>query len=673
MDPRLGKTTSSTDTRNVAKAVDALVRNAQDIKKPFTRRWYDNQWFDDGFHYRFVSRTTGKIVDLAENGNIYNPYRAIPKASKQIRGIINTLLQNQYMPIVYPKRLIPDNYNNPQEYEMAKKATKTEAKKQGLWLQYMWQQQEMKQLVAQLFIIAAKQATSWLKVWPNRELERINVEIVDNWDMYYEGYKHSKADLNFMVEEHPKAIVDIWANEEFDESQKLKINPDNKYSSDQVKESYMRAKYGLNVPTDFNKTVLLREAYLKEHLDDDNRERISAQKDGKKILDGKKDGDIVIRQIYTAGSDLWLSDKYIAFDDFPYIPLQLEPGPFLQTPLIERFIQVNKSIDTIVSRVERYTNTMVAGAWQRRKGENHTPTNLAGGVVYEYEQSPLQQLNISPVPNYVFNFINLLNSFIAEQGMVMAGTNLPKGKQSAQAIEAIKAMEVNQLKMTDDQLKLFINRWAEMMLDLAHDYFVKPQEVVMIEQGEPTYFDIIGGGAYEKLQEVEATGLIDNNLDRYTPIKKDLTVEIKSEAGLGYTPEAKKAASVQLSQIMEGYAQQGLIPPQAMQKFISNLLEQFGFGNTQEVMELVTDPSNQQVPPQMLDQIKLAVAQVMADIMKAQQGGGEQPSPQGQNTGQPPVAGTGPQPMPNKPPQPNPNAATNTGLNPTNTGLQRPV
>ncbi len=64
MNPILGKTTSSTETRNIAKAVDQLVRNSRDIKKPFERRWYDNAWFDDGYHYRFVSRTTGKIVDL---------------------------------------------------------------------------------------------------------------------------------------------------------------------------------------------------------------------------------------------------------------------------------------------------------------------------------------------------------------------------------------------------------------------------------------------------------------------------------------------------------------------------------------------------------------------------------------------------------------------------------
>lgn len=597
------------------------------LRRPFERRWFDNDFFDDGFHYKFVSKSTGKMVDLSENGNIYNPFRSIPKASKQVRTIINTLLQQDHVPVVYPRRVIAENYTDPAMFQSAKKAAMDEAKKVGLWLEQMFKQQEMKQLIAQLFLIATKQATSWLKIYPNREEETVSVEIVDNYDMYVLGQKHNRTDLPFMIECKPKTIAEIWANPEFDEGQKLKMSPDNRYSDSQIKEAYMRSKYGLNVPSDFNKTVLQNEAYLMEYINDDNIIKIRAQKDAEKILKGRKKGDRVLRQVFSAGT-VWLKDTYISLVDYPYIPLQIEPGSFYQTPIFERFVHANKILDTIVSRVERYTNTMVAGAWQRRKGENHTPTNLAGGIVYEYETSPLTQLDIAPVPNYVFNFIGLLDSFIAEQGMSTVGGNLPKGVKSGDAIEALKAQEVSQLKTTDDQLRLFIQRWAETMILLADDYFVKPQEVTLINKGQPSYFDIVGQTAFSKMEEL---GMDTSTL---TPISKKHSVEINSESGLGYTPEAKKAAALQLANFMQAMTQQGVISPQVMQQFVENLLEAYHFGNTQEFMEMVQQQNLTQVPQSMLDQIKLAVAQVFMDMQKAQQGaqpqGGQPQPPQGQ-------------------------------------------
>lgn len=643
-----GSSTSNIKSENIGRVISDLKMNVSSLRKPFERRWFDNDFFDDGFHYKFVSRATGKMVDLSENGNIYNPFRSIPKASKQIRSIINTLLQNEYVPVVYPRRLIEENYTDGMQFQAAFKIAKDDAKKKGLWLENMWKEQDLKQLIAQLFLIASKQSTSWLKIWPDAENEEVRVEVVDNYDMYVLGQKHATKDLPFMIECRPKTITEIWANQNFDEQQKLKISPDNKYSDSQIKEAYMRSKYGLNVPTDFTKTVLLNEAYIMEYLNEENTLKIRAQKDGEKILKDRKKGDKVIRQIYSAGT-VWLKDTYLSLRDYPYIPMQLEPGPFYQTPLFERFIHANKILDSIVSRVERYTNTMVAGAWQRRKGENHTPTNLAGGIVYEYETKPLEQLQISPVPNYVFNFIELINSFISEQGMIAGGSGLPAGVKSAQAIEAIKASEVNQLKMADDQLKLFIERWAETMLNLAHDYFIKPQEVAILDKGQPTYFDIVGQSAIDKMGEL---GM---NTHRYVALSKDDTVEVRSESGLGYTPEAKKAAALQLANFMQAMTQMGVISPQIMQQFITNLLEAYNFGSTQEFMELIQGQATQ-VPQTMIDQIKVAVAQVFSDIQKQQTGQPQSPPSQGggQSGGIPQVPQQAPQAQ-----VPNPNVMTN--------------
>src|ERR1700686_987271 len=94
------QTTSKTPTQQIGKEIEGMMAAVRERRRLPERRWYDNTFFDDGFHYKYISRLTGRMVDLQERANLYDPMRAIPKASKQIRGIANTLLQPQYIPVI---------------------------------------------------------------------------------------------------------------------------------------------------------------------------------------------------------------------------------------------------------------------------------------------------------------------------------------------------------------------------------------------------------------------------------------------------------------------------------------------------------------------------------------------------------------------------------------------
>ena len=111
--------TSETDTRSIAQQVESMMQSSVFQRRQIERRWYDNNFFDDGFHFRYVSRETGKIIDLAERTNMNLPQRAIPKASRQIRGIANLLMGPEYMPVVYPYKISKYNFPNPQDYQQA--------------------------------------------------------------------------------------------------------------------------------------------------------------------------------------------------------------------------------------------------------------------------------------------------------------------------------------------------------------------------------------------------------------------------------------------------------------------------------------------------------------------------------------------------------------------------
>src|SRR3990167_11385444 len=156
--------TSSVKTEDIGQVIDETVTAYKSTRYSFERRWYDNKFFDDGFHFRFLQRTTNKIVDLAERASMYNPTRAIPKASRQVRGVANLLMSNDPTPIVYPERVYKGAFQDPQEYEMAVDESKRVAKTIGHWIGEEFKNQEINEKLAQMLILAMINGVSFMQI-----------------------------------------------------------------------------------------------------------------------------------------------------------------------------------------------------------------------------------------------------------------------------------------------------------------------------------------------------------------------------------------------------------------------------------------------------------------------------------------------------------------------------
>jgi len=614
-DDKLDKySTSKLETENMGQTIEDMMLMARNIRRSHEKRWYDNNFFDDGYHFRFLSRSTGRIVDLSKRTAIYTPLRVIPKASRQIRGVANLLVQSDLTPVVYPEKVEQANYEMPQEYEMARQTAKDVAKKIGHWLQEEWKNQNMTSKKAQMGILTAKHGVSYLQVWPDAVAEAIKTQVYDAFDIYLIGSYTDIYDCPFIIKAVPKLISEIKANENFDEDQLRKISPDNRHASSEIKEAYMASRFGKEGKTDAAATLILKEAYIKEYLNSNNMPRIRKQKDGDRILQNKEEGDPIVRQIFVAGN-VWLRDVYTDLPDYPFVDLRFEPGPIYQVPLIERFKSTNKSLDSVISRLERYTHTMTTGTWMKRRGEPFKISNIAGGQIIEYDATPPVQGQMVSLPAHVFNFITLLNQFMEEQGVTTTAMGkIPKGVKAHAAIESLKQTEYANLVIATQQLKQCVKTISEKMLDIADNYFMKPQTIMILEKGEPTYFDIIGNRGYEARKE------LDIGMGEAIPIKKEYKVDIETEAGLGYTMEGKRASMLSLGEYMMNLAQIGYIPPEAVKVVVERLLETYQFGATAEFMEAMEKAGEQMgFQEQQIQQIKVALAEVFADIAK---GGG---------------------------------------------------
>lgn len=578
----------------IIKDIDDIVASEGAKRKSFERRWYDNNFFDDGYHFRYVSRSTGKILDQSESSRLGVPDRSIPKASRQLRGVANLLLQPEYRPTAYPD-----------EMEADRTKAINDAKAVGIWLTDAWEDDlNLKMELIDLVIKAGKHSISYLKVMPDYDKQKVKVYKRDAFDLYLDGSKSNLEDCPYIVEVVPRLISDIKADPNFDKEKTKNITPDNKYASSEIKEAYLKARYGTGTESDFAATLLQKEAWIKTHVTEDNAKDIL---EFGKNIENVGVGDIVMRHTITAGG-LKLLDEYIDMQTYPYIDLRLEPGPLYQVPLIERFIPANKSLDIVMSRVERYTNTMTTGTWLQREGENFQITNIPGGQKITYKTQPPVQGQMAPLPSHVFNFIELLNSVIEEQGASTTALNqLPDGVKSGKAIEMVKATEYANLKIPGDMLKDTVKRIANKMIEYASDFVIPITVSQMKPNGETETFKLVGERRINEGVELP-------NGEEIVVIKKGTKVDIEVESGLGFTAEGKKETMQQIVDYMGVLAQQGLITQEAVQVVTEKFLDIFQFGSTQEFMEsMKTGNKPEALNDKQLQQMKIAILETLQD------------------------------------------------------------
>ena len=594
----------------MGQVVEDIMRVQFDKRRGFERRWYDNNFFDDGYHFRFLSRSENKIVDLSERQSIYAPMRAIPIASRQIRGVANLLTGQNLVPVVYPEEVSKSQFGDLEdEYTEALKEAKKVARSSGHWLEEEFKEQMIREKLAFMSILTPKHSVSYMQIWPDALKEKIKTQVYDAFDIYLDGTLTDIYDSPYIIKAIPMFISQIKANEMFDKTQLEKINPDNRQASSDIKQAYLNAKYYQMGEVERAAKLILKEAFLKEYLNSANMARIARQKDGAQILKDKDEGDQVIRQVFVAGN-VWLKDTYLNLPDYPFVDLRFEPGPIYSVPFIERFIPQNKSLDLVVSRLERWINTMAGGAWLKRQGEQFEITNQAGGQVIEYQTIAPVQAKVVDAPPMLFNFINLLQGFMEQQGVATSALSaIPKGVKAHAAIESLKETEYANLAIPILMIKGTVKRIAEKFMDLADNYFITPKTVYYLEKGEPQYFDIIGNSALEKRKEVnvETPGNV-------IPIKKDYKVEIEIQSGAGYTREGKKEAALQLGEYILKLAEIGAIPPEAIKKFFQTVLETYQFGATSEIMETFEGFEAGQMTDDQLDKLKVAIAEVLSDL-----------------------------------------------------------
>ncbi len=605
----------SPDSRAIGKMVEDMNFQAIMRRRAWERRWYNTNWFDDGLHFRVMSKRTGQVIDHVQRNSGFIE-RAIPRASKQIRGIGALLLTPNYYPVVYPERTTQEKYRDKitgqvdvKRYQQAQEMAKQEARMRGIFLQTTWEDElDLEIKLMDMILLTAKNGISYLKIYTDPHTKRVTASVHDAFDVICYGDVREIDDLPFMTFTEPMDFNEVISDERFDEEKRRELSPDNLYATSEIKEAYMRARYGSKLNAENLNTINVRETFIKEYLSDDNWEQAVALGEENGAMEGKSKGDMIMRHPFSAGG-VTLLDEYINYDNYPCAELRFESGYLYQVPLMERFIPLNKSQDIVVTRIEKWINTMVSGIYRVRKGENMIISNIPGGQKVEYEGTPPDQMPISNVGSTPFQFMELTDKYIEEQGISSnQPAQLPSGIAN-NTIENIQQQEYTNMKFATARLKKCVTRIGELIMERADKDYIHPVEISYKEDKEVNYFSVIGSRGHKAYKKVNKE--LPNDL---ITLNRKAKIRVEADSGFGLTQDGRrKGIETLMNQMVELY-KLGFVGAEAMALLVKRMVEEYGYGSTEEFMEAIENGVTQgQMSQQQIKQMQIAILQVLKD------------------------------------------------------------
>lgn len=606
----------SPDSRAIGQMVEDMTFQAIMRRRAWERRWYNTNWFDDGLHFRVMSKRTGQVIDHIQRNSGFIE-RAIPRASKQVRGIGALLLTPEYYPVVYPERIIEEKFRNKmtgqvdqQAYQQEQERAKEEARRRGIFLTTTWEDELQLELkLADMILLTAKNGISYLKVYTDPHTKRVTASVHDAFDVIHYGDVRELDDLPFLTFTKAMDFNEVISDERFDEDKRRELSPDNRYATSEIKEAYMRARYGSKLNAQNLNTINVKETFIKEYLSEDNWDQAKQLGEDTGAMEGKSRGDVIMRHPFSAGG-VCLLDEYIDYDNYPSAELRFESGYLYQVPLMERFIPLNKSQDIVVTRIEKWINTMVTGIYRVRKGENFIIANIPGGQKVQYEGTPPDQMTIGNVGSTPFQFMEMTDKYIEEQGLSSTNISQLPNNIANNTIENIQQQEYTNMKFATDRLKACVTRVGELIMERADKDYIHPVDISYKEDKEVKYFSVIGSRgkkAYDKVSKRLPTDLVILN--------RKAKIRIEADKGFGLTQDGRRQALEVLMKEMVNLYQLGFLGSEAMSMLVKRFVEEYGYGSTEEFMEAVENGVTQgQMSQQQINQMKMAILQVLKDV-----------------------------------------------------------
>lgn len=542
-------------------------------------KWMENRYFYEGNHYV----TDRDLKNYFSEGEKFKQAkgirRVVHKAAKHIDTQRKILLTNDPTPTVYPP-FDPVSGKDP-DYVVERDEYVLGVRKD---VKDFWKKLKIKLKLQDIVLNAFLHNVSWVYFGIDGVSKELYMDIHEAFDIYVPYPEKEVEDQPYIIRETYKNISDIRKNPMYDTSKVGDIHG-GRYSSVDAFDNYMKHKYGddsakgealiqefwIKVYPSKNTDIQDSESHntLKElNTKISSFEFLSEKKEEKKNKYGE---ECQIRLITLLNREHIIRDE--TFKELDFYPMErfvAKAGGMYKPAIIERFMSLNRSYNTAVSKTED-SILKGAGKWFIQEDDIDDIITDEEGQKITYRDVAPTYVPSQPNVSGIDNFMNLINSMIVEQGASAVAMGIaPSGVRADNALQTLKGSDETDLSDTKNLLEDFIANLTMKMVKLQSIYIDSVKYVADREDPMAERMPMIGQRKHDEYMQQapnEEKQMIENGL---LVIPKDIEIDIEIETGVFHTPQGKRDT-------LDKWIQYGAIDPQTY-------LEENKFGNAEEVV-----------------------------------------------------------------------------------------
>lgn len=567
-----------------------IIDQLKSYKKKFEPRWYLASAFYEGVHFTFGQKDKdGNWLRVPTPKN--KKIREIPKAKKQLKNLRNMILKLKQQPVTYPDMNIIE-YDNAEDAEAVKRE-EDHAIKQGKYVNWFLNEK-------------LKLARHLKKLVKNAQLHNVSYIQLLNSDGKKELAVYDAFDISIFptitnINDHPHTVKhvtmrlsDLEKDESYDQTVIADIKgsiQSGKYSDSTYKDSLMKERYG-NAPEDL---VLIDEKYSVEEVTQ------KTEKDGE-LVDGETEIKCHIKA-YIGGKKV--RDEVTKLNMTPISMFCWEDEAY-QASIMEDMMELNKSYDIFISKLEQKAKKLDTGRMLVHKGEDGKVYTTNDGEIVRFRRIKPEVMQEAGVPNAFMEAINMIENDLREQGVsVGAMSAIPAGVKAWRAIETLKESDYASLGTQIDNLSECLTDLTEKVIEmLAYDITeIENVQIKNARDGKMERFKVIGKRGADIYKQANPDKKLPSDVIVIDPNR---STKVEIESSLAYTEQAKQDIVMEMMD-------KGWIP-------LEIGLDMLRVGNTQEIMDklkeqmlngksMIDMPDFQMLPPD----LQKAIARFLAD------------------------------------------------------------
>lgn len=337
------------------------------------------------------------------------------------------------------------------------------------YLQGVYRDQKWKDAMKKIIAHGDKRGACPVVVGWDDDANQPTLTYYDSWDFYPDPTGSGPADWWWLICSVPKSLDEIKQREDFDQDAKDKVQAENRYAQSGLKDMIERARRGGQLPSD---QTILNQFFVRT-----------------------KDG---IMQYYVVGDTLMRSGvllPYKSFDEFIDLYKPRDTDHFYERPPCSDWVDLQKTINKLMSNAEAYCDMMLQGRWRRLDKTISIPVGGQHGQVIDAAIGDLEQYPLIPLPQTHFQ---VLDRAVAHMEQIAGVHGESMGRLSGSAdsgvsITALQAGDEQNSATAVDNFKSFLSRIAVKALTVASKN-LKISTPIFVEQtpGDSIRIDVIG-------------------------------------------------------------------------------------------------------------------------------------------------------------------------------------